>query len=639
MSSIPASFFVNVIPGVISPGGTQLSLTGLMLTTSTRPPIGTVQSFPNAAAVSAYFGAASAEYAEAQVYFNGFTNSTAKPAALLFAQYPWTAPVGAYLRGGSMATVPLATLQAISGTIIVTVDGTQYTSSSFNLGSATSFSNAATLIQTALGANEAVVTGAIAPGTASVTAAIAATTMTVSAVGSGALFPGQTISGTSVSTGTTIVAQLTGTAGGTGTYQVSISQTASSTTIAATSTQGLMTVSAVSSGALAVGQVISGSGVTAGTYVTAKLTGTGGTGTYVVSATQTASSTTITAGAVAVTFDSTSSAFVISAGSNGATSTIGFATGTAAAALFIQAAQGAVTSQGSAIASPNAFMTGLVAVSQNWASFMTMFEPVVTDKTAFAAWDNAQGNRFGYIMWTSETAVTSTNDSATSVGQIIAANYSGTFPIYEATNLHLAAFTLGAIASINWQATNGRATLAYKSQTGILPSVSDATSAANLVANGCNFYGNAAGATEQWNFLYPGSITGPFKWADSYFGQIVLNTNLQTALMTLLTSVNSIPYNAQGYGLIEAACADPINAALNAGIIAAGVPLSALQAAEVNAAAGKTIDAILSTRGWYLLIQPASATVRAARGSPPMTLWYTDGQSVQNIQLASINVQ
>ncbi len=639
MTSIPASFFVDVIPGVLAAGGTQLSLTGLMLTTSTRPPIGTVQSFPNALAVSAYFGAASAEYAEAQVYFNGFTNSTALPAALLFAQYPWSAPVGAYLRGGSMAAVSLATLQAVSGTVIVTVDGTQFTSSAFNLAGVASFSAAATTIQTALGASEGVVTGAIATGVASVTAAIAATTMTVSAVGSGALFPGQTISGTGVTTGTTIVAQLTGTAGGTGTYQVSISQTASSTTISATSTQGVLTVSAVSSGTLAVGQVISGTGVTAGTYITAKLTGTGGTGTYVVSVSQTATSTTITAGAVSVTFDSVSSAFVISAGSNGATSTIGFATGTAAASLFLQAAQGAVTSQGSAIATPNAFMTALVGISQNWASFTTLFEPVVADKVAFAAWTNAQSNRFGYVLWSTEAALVTNSASATSVGQIVAANYSGTLPIYEPSNLHLAAFAMGAIASINWNATNGRATLAYKSQTGITPSVYDATSAANLIANGCNFYGNAAGATQQWNFFYPGSITGPFAWADSYFGQIVLNTSLQTALMTLLTSVNAIPYNTQGYGLIEAACAGPISAALNSGIIVAGVPLSALQAAEVDAAAGKVIDPIISSRGWYLLLNPASATVRAARGSPPITLWYADGESVQTINLASIDVQ
>jgi len=55
-----------------------------------------------------------------------------------------------------------------------------------------------------------------------------------------------------------------------------------------------MTVTAVSSGTFAVGQTLSGSGVTGGTTITAYGTGLGGTGTYVVSASQTVGSTSIT---------------------------------------------------------------------------------------------------------------------------------------------------------------------------------------------------------------------------------------------------------------------------------------------------------------------------------------------------------
>jgi hypothetical protein len=56
-----------------------------------------------------------------------------------------------------------------------------------------------------------------------------------------------------------------------------------------------LTVSAVTSGALSVGVVLSGTGVTSGTTITALGTGTGGVGTYTVSASQTVSSRTITA--------------------------------------------------------------------------------------------------------------------------------------------------------------------------------------------------------------------------------------------------------------------------------------------------------------------------------------------------------
>jgi hypothetical protein len=56
-----------------------------------------------------------------------------------------------------------------------------------------------------------------------------------------------------------------------------------------------LTVTAVASGTVQVGQVLSGTGITSGTQILALGTGTGGNGTYTVSTSQTASSTTITA--------------------------------------------------------------------------------------------------------------------------------------------------------------------------------------------------------------------------------------------------------------------------------------------------------------------------------------------------------
>jgi hypothetical protein len=144
-------------------------------------------------------------------------------------------------------------------------------------------------------AGSAVVTGAIAASTASVTGSITDDILTVTAVGSGVVVPGATISGTGIASGTKIVSQTGGAAGGIGTYAVSIpEQTAASTTISMT--YGTMTVSAVSSGALGVGDTLSGSSVVAGTTITALGTGTGGTGTYIVDNNTVVSSTTITAG-------------------------------------------------------------------------------------------------------------------------------------------------------------------------------------------------------------------------------------------------------------------------------------------------------------------------------------------------------
>lgn len=70
--------------------------------------------------------------------------------------------------------------------------------------------------------------------TATFTASISTTTMTVTVNSSGTILPGMLITGTGVSANTYIVTQLTGTAGSTGTYQVSVSQTVASTTITGT---------------------------------------------------------------------------------------------------------------------------------------------------------------------------------------------------------------------------------------------------------------------------------------------------------------------------------------------------------------------------------------------------------------------
>ena len=62
-----------------------------------------------------------------------------------------------------------------------------------------------------------------------------------------------------------------------------------------------LTVSAVANGALYVGQILTGTGVTAGTKITAFVSGSGGTGTYTVSASQLVASTTIKGATAAAT--------------------------------------------------------------------------------------------------------------------------------------------------------------------------------------------------------------------------------------------------------------------------------------------------------------------------------------------------
>lgn len=508
--AIPAAQIVNIIPSVLSGGGNALDLIGLCLTPNTRVPIGQVLSFPTAATVGQYFGPTSQEAAAATIYFLGFNNSNVKPGLMLFWQYVWETPVSAYLRGGNISAMPLATLQGLTpGTLTIEINGSPVTSSTINFSSATSFSNAASIIATAIGAS------------------------------------------------------------------------------------------------------------------------------------------------VTCVYDSVSGAFVISTVTTGATATIAFPTTDAlATAIQLTQATGAVISQGAALSSPAVDMAAITNITVNWCTFFTTFEPVASDKEAFASWTNGQGEgaEFVYAMWDTNILNTESGGPSPAVVAITTANYSGTAMIYTNPAIdtlgpggvpggQLAAFLAGAIASIDFTETQGTATMAFKSQSGIPAHVTNAAVASYLNGYGLNFYGDYTTPNEAFIFFYGGRISGPFQWIDAYVNEVWLDNQIQLAMMVLLTNVKALPYNTPGDALVEATALDPITQAVNFGAIQPGVALSQAQITEVNSAAGLPIAPIVGSRGWYFQVLPAIAQVRVARSSPPCTLWYTNGGSIQSLNIASIQVQ
>ncbi len=656
MSSIPASQLVQVVPSVLAAGGNALAITGLVLTTSSRVPIGTVASFPNALAVSNFFGPTSKEAGIAAVYFAGFTGADALPGSILFSQYNPSA-VSAYLQGASVAAMTLSQLQALSGSLDIVVDGYPRNAATINLAGSASFSAAAASIQASLNAGLADTTEAnfTASIGASFTGVGSGTSLTVSA-STGLLSAGDTVSGTAgtVPANTTIVSQISGTTGGNGVYQTSNATTANGALTTATNT---LKVTVVASGALAVGQTVLGTGVVAAT-ITSQLSGSvGGSGTYVFGGAQqgyiASEAMTSEATPLSVTFDSVSSAFVITSGTTGAPSTIAYATGTLAASLFLTLVTGAVLSQGAAAAAtPAAYMNTLIQVTANWVTFMTAFDPDFgagnTVKQAFAAWKNTAlgGNRFCYVCWDTDITPSLSVPASTSLGNILEANGdSGTCLVWEPSDLNLAPFVMGAAASINFTEPNGHISFAYKAQAGLVAGVTNGTVAQNLGGNpqtnqggnGYNFYGayGAANISDTW--FQRGTVTGAFTWLDAYIEQIYFNALFQAALLQLQANAKSIPYTANGSSLLEGALAGPIQQMLSFGACAPG-PLSPAQVQEVNQAAGANIANTLQTQGYYLQILPASAAVRNARTSPPCTFWYISSGSIQSISLASISL-
>ena len=337
-----------------------------------------------------------------------------------------------------------------------------------------------------------------------------------------------------------------------------------------------------------------------------------------------------------VEFEEQLQAFKIVSATTGKSSTVSFATGDIADKLGLSEAAGARVSKGTNAESVDEMMAGLTAATLNFATFTTIEEPTIEDKLALAKWSNLQNERFLYLGWGKEAAALQAGNTTSFGAKLKESQYSGATAVYG--GLDKAAFFCGAIASIDFGEREGRITIAFKGQSGLEVDVTDATEAQNLKDNGYNFYGAWATANDRFLFMYPGQMTGKWRWMDSYVNQIRLNSQLQLALMTMLTSAKSVPYNAVGRALHRAACQDAIDEALNFGSIRAGVDLSEQQRAIINNEAGVDAATQIEARGYYLYVGKVSAQTRGNRESMPIKLWYTDGGSVHAVNMGSINI-
>ena len=492
-NSIPAKDIVNVVPGVVSPGGPGLDMVGLILTESVRAPVGQVLRFPTARAVSDYFGPTSDEASAATIYFNGYVGATSVPAFILFSAHTLTARAG-WLRGAALG-LTLAELQALTGALTINFGGTPLTSAAIVLTAATSFSNAATIIQAAF-----------------------------------------------------------------------------------------------------------------------------------------------TSPDFAVTYDGLTGSFLFTSTATGDVATIVYATGTIAAGLKLTEATGATLSQGQDARTAAETMNAVTDATQNFVTFTHLAELTDDEIVEFATWNGTQDDRFLYVAWTDSPAAITNSDTTSPAVRIAALELSGTASIWSPT-FDKAVFILGYAAAIDFNRDNGRTVAAFRRGQGLAADVTNQTIANNLLANGYSFYGTYATANDDFTWIYNGTVSGPFAFIDSYLNQIWMNNAFQLSLMNLLGQVGQIPYNDDGYELIGAGLTTDISNAVDFGAIRAGVVLSEAQKTIIIGIAGSDISDILFTRGWELTIQDPGPAVRAERGSPICTFFYTDGASVQKITLSSLMVQ
>lgn len=144
--SIPFSNLVTVLPRTIGGGLTGQDFNMLMLSENENIPVGEVLTHYNSASLRKIGGD---EYSLSSYYFNADVNKQKVPSAVLLYRHVNQA-VGAWLRGGEYAGTLQELKEITSGSLTITVDGTQIAKTAIDLSTATSFSAVADLLATAL---------------------------------------------------------------------------------------------------------------------------------------------------------------------------------------------------------------------------------------------------------------------------------------------------------------------------------------------------------------------------------------------------------------------------------------------------------------------------------------------------------
>ena len=295
---------------------------------------------------------------------------------------------------------------------------------------------------------------------------------------------------------------------------------------------------------------------------------------------------------------------------------------------------GAVLSQGEDKLTVATNMARVTAVTANFSQFTTAWEVTeAAEAEELAAWSDLDDD-YIYVFWSSDTKMCDQATQESTVAFKLKDKFNTVFSIY-AQDVRTAAFAVSYPATIAWQLNQGMKVLFGKSTTGISPSVTEQAQAEALDKLRVSYIGPFATRNAQFQFANRGALTSHhYGWYDVLIGSIWLRSKVQRSIMDGFASVNRVPYNEQGYAIVNAWLQDPINAAKKVGVIDEGIALSEAQKAQILQETGdKSAVADIQTNGFYVQILDPESNVRTQRGSPVMNLYYAYAGSIQTVEM------
>lgn len=273
--------------------------------------------------------------------------------------------------------------------------------------------------------------------------------------------------------------------------------------------------------------------------------------------------------------------------------------------------------------------------------FVDTMSSTLTDtiNLGVSGWVSGLGDRFNFFCWSNEVALESSTDTTSIWYQVNQAGYNNTSIfdeiIYNNSDRCFAA--MGTFAAIDLTQPNSAITLAFKTQTGLLPSVTMTSIAQILDTKNINYYGSVGinGSSVQVNWFYGGYTTGKWTYIDNLVGQVWIAFQFQVGLANLFSALGQVPNDPDGYGLVRSALTDPANSAITSGIIATGVVFSNATVQQLLTNFG--IKAQELTNNGYVIVNSAtSQALRQIRETSPWFFIYVKGSAIQYLPIQTV---
>lgn len=335
-----------------------------------------------------------------------------------------------------------------------------------------------------------------------------------------------------------------------------------------------------------------------------------------------------------VEYSSITQSFTVSNGDDSGTSTVNYCpVGALATAMKLTQATGAVLSQGEVALTFDENMVFVLNVTRNWVGLSTIYDAATTSPYTEAlnicAWVTLKQNRYVYVMWTQESNLLVIGNTSNIMTEINANSYSSVVPLYG-TQAH-AGFWLGIGGSINYARIKGALSFAYKTQAGLVASITTDEEYQALTEKNVNYYGQFSSASQRYNLTEEGSITGIYRFVDNVYNQNWLAVTLQESTASFLASSEKVSYNKDGREQLKTIATEVCQAGVSNAVIEAGNTFDQQQTNIMIQQAGFDITPNLTNVGYFIQVPPVTPAVRAARGAQPINIWYSNGGVVLRV--------